>query len=75
MLASGQNLIDSSHYATYEIEERCVELSGSWDLLIGASAERKQKLRDALELQKVSGRKHNIMKTFLVAQTLKMTRI
>ncbi|KAK2560477.1 Spectrin beta chain [Acropora cervicornis] len=52
VLASGQDLIDSNHYATDEIEERCVELSGSWDLLIGASAERKQKLDDALELQK-----------------------
>ena len=54
MLASGQDLIDSNHYATDEIEERCVELSGSWDLLKGAAAERKEKLGDALESQKVS---------------------
>ena len=54
VLASGQDLIDSNHYATDEIEERCVELSGSWDLLKGAAAERKEKLGDALESQKVS---------------------
>lgn len=71
-MASGQDLIDSNHYATDAIEERCVELSGSWDLLIGASAERKQKLDDALELQKVSWLKHDkIVKTFIVAETLK----
>ncbi|XP_068689103.1 spectrin beta chain-like isoform X1 [Montipora foliosa] len=52
VLASGQDLIDSNHYATDEIEERCVELSGSWDLLKGAAAERKEKLGDALESQK-----------------------
>lgn len=70
-MASGQDLIDSNHYATDEIEERCVELSGSWDLLIGASAERKQKLDDALELQKVSESKHDkIVKTFLVTEAL-----
>ena len=49
-----------------------MELSGSWDLLIGASAERKQKLDDALELQKVSESKHDkILKTFNVAKALK----
>lgn len=54
VLASGQDLIDSNHYASDEIEERCEELSGSWKLLMEAAAERKQKLGDALESQKVS---------------------
>ena len=54
VLASGQDLIDSNHYASDEIEERCEELSGSWELLMEAAAERKQKLGDALESQKVS---------------------
>ena len=54
VLASGQDLIDSNHYASEEIEERCEELSTSWESLMGAAAERKQKLNDALESQKVS---------------------
>ena len=54
VLASGQDLIDSNHYASDEIEERCEELNESWALLMGASAERKQRLSDALESQKVS---------------------
>ena len=54
VLASGQDLIDSNHYASDEIEERCEELSTSWESLMGAAAERKQKLNDALESQKVS---------------------
>ena len=56
VLASGQDLIDSNHYASEEIEERCEELSTSWESLMGAAAERKQKLNDALESQKVSER-------------------
>ena len=55
VLASGQDLIDSNHYASNEIEERCEELNESWALLMEASAERKQRLEDALESQKVSG--------------------
>jgi len=54
VLASGQDLIDSNHYASDEIEERCEELNGSWEQLMGAAAERKQKLSDALEGQQVS---------------------
>ena len=54
VLASGQDLIDSNHYASDEIEARCEELSASWEQLMGAAAERKQKLGDALESQKVS---------------------
>lgn len=54
VLASGQDLIDSNHYASDEIEERCEELSTSWESLMGAAAEREQKLNDALESQKVS---------------------
>jgi len=54
VLASGQDLIDSNHYASDEIEERCEELNESWALLMGASAERKQRLGDSLESQKVS---------------------
>lgn len=54
VLASGQDLIDSNHYASDEIEERCEHLSESWALLMGASDERKQRLGDALESQKVS---------------------
>ena len=54
VLASGQDLIDSNHYASDEIEERCEELSESWALLMEASDERKQRLGDALESQKVS---------------------
>lgn len=57
VLASGQDLIDSSHYASDEIEERCEELNGSWEQLTGAAAERKHKLGDALESQKVSFRR------------------
>lgn len=53
MLASGQDLIDSNHYAADEIEERCEELNESWELLMKAAAERKQRLSDALESQKV----------------------
>ncbi|KAJ7373044.1 hypothetical protein OS493_014188 [Desmophyllum pertusum] len=52
VLASGQDLIDSNHYASDEIEERCEELNESWALLMGAAAERKQRLGDALESQK-----------------------
>ena len=55
VFASGQDLIDSNHYASNEIEERCEELNESWALLMEASAERKQRLDDALESQKVSG--------------------
>ena len=54
VLASGQDLIDSNHYGSDEIEQRCEELNESWALLMGASAERKQRLGDALESQKVS---------------------
>lgn len=54
VLASGQDLIDSNHYASDEIEERCEQLNESWALLMGASDERKQRLGDALESQKVS---------------------
>lgn len=54
VLASGQDLIDSNHYAADEIEERCEELNESWELLMKAAAERKQRLSDALESQKVN---------------------
>ena len=54
VLTSGQDLIDSNHYAADEIEERCEELNESWESLLRAAAERKQKLGDALESQKVS---------------------
>ena len=54
VLASGQDLIDSNHYAADEIEERCEELNESWELLMKAAAERKQRLNDALESQKVN---------------------
>ena len=59
VLASGQDLIDSNHYASDEIEERCEHLNESWALLMEASDERKQRLGDALESQKVS-EKHNL---------------
>ena len=55
VLASGQDLIDSNHYASDEIEERCEELNGSWEQLMEAAAERKRKLADALESQQVRG--------------------
>ena len=54
VLASGQDLIDSNHYAADEIEERCEELNEGWELLMKAAAERKQRLSDALESQKVN---------------------
>lgn len=52
VLATGQDLIDSNHYATDSAEKRCEELRMSWDQLMELSAERKVKLGKALELQK-----------------------
>ena len=54
MLSSGQDLIDSSHYASDDIVERCEELSESWEQLLESAAERKEKLAEALESQKVN---------------------
>lgn len=53
MLASGQDLIDSNHYASDTVDERCEELGTSWEHLMEVSTDRKQRLDEALESQKV----------------------
>lgn len=43
----GQGLIDDSHYATPDIRKRLEELELSWQALIAASTEKKDRLQDA----------------------------
>eukprot|EP00057_Strongylocentrotus_purpuratus_P010375 XP_011664849.1 PREDICTED: spectrin alpha chain, non-erythrocytic 1 [Strongylocentrotus purpuratus] len=51
-LSTGQHLIDSGHFALHEVQERCQDLSLSWDQLLDQALARKKQLDMAFEAQK-----------------------
>lgn len=46
-LQEGQGLIEEKHYSRTDIHKRLEELELSWQALIAASAEKKDRLQDA----------------------------
>ncbi|XP_063958759.1 spectrin beta chain, non-erythrocytic 5-like isoform X1 [Lytechinus pictus] len=52
VLSTGQHLIDSGHFALHEVQERCQDLSLSWDQLLDQALARKNHLDMAFEAQK-----------------------
>ena len=53
ILGTGQELIDSGHFACDQIEEWCDRLSESWESLLEKCNERREMLGDAAESQRV----------------------
>ena len=53
VLGAGQELIDSGHFATDQIEEWCDRLTESWEHLLEKCTERINMLGDAAESQRV----------------------
>ena len=53
VLGAGQELIDSGHFATDQIEEWCDRLTESWEHLLEKCTQRRNMLGDAAESQRV----------------------
>lgn len=49
VLGTGQELIDSCHFATDQIEEWCHKLTEAWEHLLEKCTERRDTLGDAVE--------------------------
>jgi hypothetical protein len=46
----GKGLVDEDHYAKSDIQKRIEELELSWEALMAASAEKKDRLQDAYQV-------------------------
>lgn len=49
-LQEGKGLVDNDHYAKTDIQKRIEELELSWEALMAASAEKKDRLQDAYQV-------------------------
>ena len=50
-MQEGQGLTEEKHYASDDIKKRLEELELSWQALIAASAEKKDRLQDAYRVK------------------------
>lgn len=53
VLQEGQGLTEEKHYASDDIKKRLQELELSWQALIAASAEKKDRLQDAYRVSQI----------------------
>lgn len=51
VISEGQGLIDEDHYSKDDIKKRMEELEMSWEALIAASAEKRERLNDAYQVK------------------------
>ena len=50
VISEGQGLIDEEHYSKDDIKKRMEELELSWEALIAASGEKRDRLTDAYQV-------------------------
>ena len=51
VISEGQGLYDEDHYAKDDIKKRMEELELSWEALMAASAEKRDRLTDAYQVR------------------------
>ena len=71
VISEGQGLIDEDHYSKDDIKKRMEEIELSWEALIAASAEKRDRLTDAYQVPYFFGYKTEF---FLLPKQSKKSR-